>query len=120
MNNLKEQYISLKTQIDSAIQRVMNSGQYILGKEVEMFEKEWSDYCGVRYGVGVGSGTDAIHLALRGLGIGKGDKVLTVPNTTMFSIMPILMAGATPCFVDVNEYYLMDVNKIKITKKLKL
>ncbi len=99
--DLKQQYASIKEEIDAATQRVYSSGWFILGPETEAFEKEFADYIGVKHCIGVNSGTDALHLAIRALGIGKGDEVITVPNTAVATVAAIEMAGATPVFSDV-------------------
>lgn len=100
--DLKKQYISIQPEIDGATRRVYASGWFILGPETEAFEKEFAEYLGAQYCVGVNSGTDALHLAIRALGIGKGDEVITVPNTAVATVAAIEMAGATPVFCDVN------------------
>lgn len=99
--DLKKQYASIKSEIDAATQRVYASGWFILGPETEAFEQEFAEYIGVKHGIGVNSGTDALHLALRALGIGKGDEVITVPNTAVATVAAIEMAGATPVLCDV-------------------
>ena len=81
--NPKAQYMSHKDEIDAAIKRVLESGWYILGGEVKAFEEEFSGYVGVSFGLGVGSGTEAIHLALKACGMGKGDEVITVSHTAV-------------------------------------
>jgi dTDP-3-amino-3,4,6-trideoxy-alpha-D-glucose transaminase len=100
--DLKKQYASIKSEIDAATQRVYASGWFILGPETEAFEKEFAQYIGVQHAVGVNSGTDALHLALRALGIGAGDEVITVPNTAVATVAAIEMAGATPVLCDVH------------------
>src|ERR1043165_4903839 len=100
------QYLAHKVQIDEAVSRVMNSGTYILGDEVRRFEGEFAAYIGVADAVGVGSGTEAIHLALRACGIGPGDEVITVAHTAVATVAAIEMAGAIPRFVDIEpEFY---------------
>lgn len=101
--DLKKQYESIKAEIDAATARVYTGGWFILGPEVEAFEQEFAQYVGVKHGIGVGSGTDALHLALRALGIGKGDEVITVPNTAVATVAAIELAGATPVLVDVQK-----------------
>jgi dTDP-4-amino-4,6-dideoxygalactose transaminase len=101
-NPLLESYRTHKEEIDEAIQRVLDSGWYILGNEVTAFEREFSQYLGAGYGVGCGSGTDAIELALRSCGIGKGDEVITVSHTAVATVAAIELAGATPVLVEVN------------------
>jgi len=103
-------------------EKVFQSGKLILGPSVQNFEEEFSAYCSVQYGIGVNSGTDALFLSLKSLDIGKGDEVITVPNTAIPTVSAICAAGATPIFVDIDENtYLMDNDKIeeKITKKTK-
>ncbi len=100
---------------------VLRSGWYILGKEVESFEKEFAGYVGTREAVGVGNGLDALWLAFRVLGIGEGDEVIVQGNTYIASVMGITINGATPVFVEPDEYYQIDTSKIeeKITDKTK-
>ena len=120
LNDFKKQYAQLKDEINSAISRVLDSGWYILGKEVESFEKEFANFIGVPYCVGVASGTEAIALSLMAMGIKKDDEVITTCFTAYPTITGIMQAGAIPVLVDVNlNDGLMDVNKIigKITTK---
>ena len=100
--NLKLQYQGIKDEIDAAIQRVVKSGDFILGEELEKFEKELSGYCGSSYAVGVASGTDALIIALTALGIGKGDAVITTPFTFIATVEAIVRVGAKPIFVDIH------------------
>jgi dTDP-4-amino-4,6-dideoxygalactose transaminase len=88
--------------IDTAIQRVIDRGWFILGPEVEAFEQEFAAACGVRHTVGVGTGTDAITLILRALDIGPGDEVITSPLSAAYSALAIMMAGARPVFADID------------------
>jgi dTDP-4-amino-4,6-dideoxygalactose transaminase len=112
--DLKRQYQALERELLSATERVYARGQFILGEEVSAFEKEFADYCGVRYGVGVGSGTDALTLALRAAGIGKGDEVVTVANSFIATALAISFAGAKPVFVDIDpETHTMDPNALE-------
>jgi dTDP-4-amino-4,6-dideoxygalactose transaminase len=100
---------TLKAEIDAAIEGVLAHGSFILGPEVGIFEDEWARFCHVPYAVGVGSGTDALHLILRGLGIGPGDEVITVANTFIATVDAIWHAGARPVLVDCRiEDYLID------------
>lgn len=117
--DLKRQYLSLKKEIDNTISCVLEKGWFILGQEVEKFEQEFADYCGKRYGIGVGNGTDAVFLTLLALNIKEGDEVITVANTAIPCISAIVASKARPVFVDVGEDYLIDVNKIeeKITNR---
>jgi len=121
--NLERQYKTIKGEINRAIRKVLESGQYILGEELENFEREFASYCGARYGVGLASGSDALMLAMRALDIGKGDEVITVPNTFISTVDAIALNGAEPVFVDIDEEsYNIDVNRIeeKITKNTRL
>ncbi len=101
LTDLTAQYQSIKDEIDAAIGRTLESGSFILGKEVETFEAEAASYCGASFGVGVASGTDALHLALLACGIGAGDEVLTTPFTFIATAESIHKCGATPVFVDI-------------------
>ena len=94
-------YLMQRTAIDAALTRVFEGGVYILGREVEMFEAAFADYIGVRHAIGVGSGTDAIELALRASNIGAGDLVFTVSHTAVATVAAIERAGATAVLVDV-------------------
>lgn len=85
-----------------AIDRVLASGRYILGGEVEAFEREWADYLGGGHAVGVANGTDALELALRAVGVGPGDRVATVANTVSATAAAIQSAGGAPCFVEID------------------
>ncbi|MDO8674019.1 MAG: DegT/DnrJ/EryC1/StrS family aminotransferase, partial [Dehalococcoidia bacterium] len=100
--DLKEQYKGIKAEIDAAVAGVIERGWFVLGPEVEAFEREFAGYCGCEFAVGVGSGTEALHLALLAAGVGAGDEVITVPNTAVATICAITFAGATPVFVDVD------------------
>lgn len=103
------QYHSHESEILAAMARVLESNSYILGQEVESFESAFADFCGMAHGVGVGSGTDALILALRALGIGAGDEVITVSHTAVATVAAILACGATPVLVDVDAaYYTID------------
>ncbi len=100
--DLKRQYASIKPEIDAAIQRVVESGRFILGPEVEALEKEIAAYCGVKHAIGVASGTDALLLSLRAVGIGPGDGVI-VPSFTFFATAGVVHnVGATPIFCDID------------------
>jgi dTDP-4-amino-4,6-dideoxygalactose transaminase len=95
-------YRAHKEAIDDAVRRVLEGGWYILGKEVSAFEEEFSRYLGLSSAIGVGSGTEAIHLALRVCGIGPGDVVITVSHTAVATVAAIELAGATPLLVDID------------------
>ena len=110
------------SEIKDAIDRVLESGWYILGNENKKFEEEFRDYIGSRYGVGLNSGSDALYLAFKALNIGKGDEVITVSHTFVSSVDSIVRNGAQPVFVDIEpESYTMDVSKIeeKISSRTK-
>src|SRR5690348_16135108 len=94
-------YIAQKAAIDAAVARVLDGGIYILGREVEIFEDAFPEFLGVAHAVGVGSGTDAIEIALRACGIGAGDLVFTVSHTAVATIAAIERAGAAAVLVDV-------------------
>jgi len=101
--DLKKHYAQIKQDVDQAVHRVLDSGWYILGKELDVFEKQFAEWVGVDFCVGVGSGTEALHLALIAAGVNPGDEVITVPNTAVPTISAISAAQATPVFVDVDE-----------------
>jgi dTDP-4-amino-4,6-dideoxygalactose transaminase len=120
--DLKTQYVSIKTEIEEAVLKVLGSSRYALGPEVEKFEKEFATYHDVEQGVAVNSGTSALHVALLAAGVGKGDEVITVSMTFIATAAAISYAGATPVFVDVDsESLTMDPSKIeaKITSRTK-
>jgi dTDP-4-amino-4,6-dideoxygalactose transaminase len=119
--DLTRQYKRIEEEILSAQKRVFEKGRFILGEEVSAFEDEFARYCGVRYGVGVGSGTDALFLALKAAGIGEGDEVITVSHSFIASAIAISMTGAKPVFVDIEpEVYTMDPNGLEhLLKKRK-
>lgn len=120
--DLTLQYKSIKSEIDTAIARVVDSQHFILGPEVESFEKEAAAYCGTKYAVGVASGTDALILSLKAFGIGEGDEVITTPFTFFATAESISLAGAKPVFVDVDsKTYCINPSLVegKITKKTK-
>ena len=100
------QYRAHQAPIQTAINRVLNSGTYILGTEVEAFESAFAAYCGGGHAVGVASGTDALILGLKALGIGPSDEVITVSHTAVATVAAILAVGATPVLVDIDEVYL--------------
>lgn len=115
------QYSKIEPEINRALKKVFNSGKLILGDEVKKFEEDFSNYIGVRHGIGVNSGTDAIKIALRALDIGNGDEVITVSNTAVPSVSAIREILAIPKFVDIKENYTIDESKIEaaVTKKTK-
>lgn len=97
---LKAPYLELKEELDAAYRRVMESGWYILGKEVESFEAEFAEYCGVKHCIGVGNGLDALHLIIRAMGIGPDDEVIVPSNTYIATWLAVSYAGATPVPVE--------------------
>ena len=120
--DLKVQYESIKDEIDEAIRGVIDRCAFAGGPFVEQFESAFAQFCGSAYAVGVGSGTEAIWLALVALGVGNGDEVITVPNTFIATAEAISLSGATPVFVDIDqETFNMDVSALEkaITPKTK-
>lgn len=120
--NPHAQYLAHKDEIDAAISAVLNSGRYILGQEVAAFEKEFGTFLGIEYVLGVGSGTEAIHMALAAGGICRGDEVVTVSHTAVATVAAVELAGATPVLVDIDpETYTMDPRAFEkaITRKTK-
>jgi dTDP-4-amino-4,6-dideoxygalactose transaminase len=110
--DLQTQYRSIADEIHAAIEPVMANTRFILGEEVRLFEQEFAAFCGARHCVGVASGTDALHLALRALDIGPGDEVITQTNSYIATALAISYAGATPVFVDCDAgTYQMDVER---------
>ncbi|MBM4431262.1 MAG: DegT/DnrJ/EryC1/StrS family aminotransferase [Chloroflexi bacterium] len=123
MSDLRAEYHALKPEIDAAIQRVIESGSFIMGEEPEAFEEEFAAYCGAKYAVGVGSGTAALHLALLACGVGPGDEVVTVPNTDIPTTMTITHCGGRIVWVDCDpRTFNIDPQKIeeRITEKTKV
>jgi dTDP-4-amino-4,6-dideoxygalactose transaminase len=120
--DLKAQYAAIKSEVDAAIRRVMDSQQFILGPEVESFEEEMAGYVGTRFAIGCASGSDALLLALMALGVGPGDEVITSPFTFVATGTVIARLGARPVFVDIDpQTYNIDPQKIQsaITAKTK-
>ncbi|MGA2753422.1 MAG: DegT/DnrJ/EryC1/StrS family aminotransferase [Terracidiphilus sp.] len=101
-NDVKAAHVAIASELDAAIQRVLRSGRFILGQELETFEAEFAAYCGVKHCVGVASGTEALQLALLACGIGPDDEVITVAHTAMPTALAIAATGATPVFVDID------------------
>jgi len=120
--DLKKQYISIKDEIDTAIQNVINDTAFIKGKYVQKFEEEYANAYGVKHCISCANGTDAIYITLKALEIGPGDEVITVANTWISTAETITQAGAKPIFIDLHPgYYTIDVSEIeeKITAKTK-
>lgn len=117
-----EQFKSHKKQILNSVKKTLDSGQYILGKNVADFEKNFANFIGVKYAIGVANGTDGLELALRSLGVGYGDEVITVSHTAMATVSAIESIGAKPVFVDIeNDYFCINTKDIEknISKKTK-
>ena len=119
--DLREQYAALAPDIRREIDEVLASQQFILGPKVEEFERAIADYIGVKHAIGVNSGTDALKLPLRAVGVGHGDEVITAANTFVATVGAIAETGATPVFVDCDDSFCIDVAQIeaKITPRTK-
>jgi len=112
--NLKEQYQSIKPEIDAAVARVLDTCQFVLGPEVAKFEQDFAAYCGAAECIALNSGTSALHLALLASGVGQGDEVITVPFTFVASVAAVLYAGARPVLVDIDPLtFTMDPRAIE-------
>ena len=98
-SNPHAQYLAHKQELDDAVSRVLNKGRYILGEEVEAFEEEFAAYLGVSHGVGVGSGTEALHLSPAACGVRPGDEVITVSHTAVATVAAIDLVGVSRYFV---------------------
>jgi len=113
MNDFNQEYNFLKPKIGNVLLKTLESGWYILGKEVEKFEKEFAEYTGTKYCISVANGLEALQISLIALGIGEGDEVITVTNTAVATVLAITNTGAKPVFVDINDYGLMDIGRIE-------
>ncbi len=112
--DLKQQYAALRPQMQSAMQRVLENTAFILGPEVQRFEEHFADYCHAKHAVGVASGTAALDLALRAVGVGRGDEVITTPFTFVATAEMVANLGAKPIFVDIDpETYDIDPDAIE-------
>lgn len=111
--DLAAQHAPLKAELLAAVSAVIDRGEFVLGPEVERFERAFAELCGVRFAFGVGSGADALVLSLRALGIGPGDEVITAPNSFIASASAIAVVGARPVFVDVADDLNLDPTKIE-------
>lgn len=120
-NRLDRGYFEYQSEFEAQALKVLRSGWYVLGEEVKVFEKQFAEYIGVKYCVGLGSGLDALWLAVKALGIGSGDEVIIQANTYIAGVMGITINGATPVFVEPDEFYNINVEEIEaqITKKTK-
>ncbi len=115
--NLKKQYETIKNEVEKDVLRVLQDAQYIMGDNVKEFESEFCEYLGIKHSVSVANGTDALVIALKALGIGEGDEVITTPYTFFATAESISFVGATPVFVDVKlDTY--DIDPIKIEEKI--
>jgi dTDP-4-amino-4,6-dideoxygalactose transaminase len=120
--DLREEYRTIESEVLETISAVMRRGNFILGENVKAFEEEFANYCGAKFGVGVGSGTEALHLALLACGVKQGDEVITVPNTAAATALAVSSANAKPIFIDVSqEFYTIDPAKVEtaITSRTK-
>src|SRR3989344_31190 len=120
--DLNAQYDSIKHEINNAINEVLESTTFILGQQLTNFEKEFAGFCNAKYCSGLNTGTSALHLSLLAKGIGKGDEVITTPNTFIATCEAISYTGAVPKLVDIEaETYNMDAKKFEsaITPKTK-
>lgn len=120
-NQLDRAYRKFKAEYDKAVIDVLESGWYVLGNNVDKFERQFAGFVGSRHCVGLNSGLDALILAFRALGVGPGDEVIVPANTYIASVLGITENGATPIFVEPDEFYNLDASKIeeKITDKTK-
>ena len=118
-NRMDRGFFKYQEEFEQKALEVLRSGWYVLGREVSSFEEEFASYTGGNYCVGLASGLDALWIAFRLLGIGKGDEVIVQGNTYIASIMGITINGATPVFVEPDHYYGIDAEQIegKITEK---
>lgn len=122
MNDFKAEPEEIRVAMLGAVKRVIDSGWYVLGNEVEAFEKKWASVCGMEGGVGIGNGMDALEIGLRSLGIGPGDEVITTPMTAFATVLAILRAGATPILADIDiDTALLSISSARrcITSKTK-
>jgi dTDP-4-amino-4,6-dideoxygalactose transaminase len=120
--DLKAQYLSIKDEIDTAVLKVLESTQFVLGNEVTILEQEFANYCDAEYGIAVNTGTSALHIALLAAGVGPGDEVITTPFTFVATVAAIDYTGAKAVFVDIDPVsYTIDVTKIEqaITERTK-
>jgi dTDP-4-amino-4,6-dideoxygalactose transaminase len=112
--DLRAQYLSIKSDIDAAVGRVFDTGQFVLGEEVEAFEREFAAYAGAAHGIALNTGTSALHLALIAAGVGAGDEVITVPFTFVATVAAIGYVGARATFVDIDPAtFTIDVTRLE-------
>lgn len=117
--DLKTQYLNYKDEIDRAIQNVIDATAFVRGPFVQKFENDFARFYGAKNCISTANGTDSLYIAMRMFGIGAGDEVITTASTWISTSETITQTGATPVFVDIDEYYTIDTNKIeeKITEK---
>ena len=114
MNNFKIEQKRLKEDMSIAFNRVLESGWYVLGPEVQTFEKKWAEHCGVKYCIAVGNGLDALVIGMLAIGIGKGDEVVTTPMTAFATVLAIIRCGAIPVLADIDpQTAIIDTNSIE-------
>jgi dTDP-4-amino-4,6-dideoxygalactose transaminase len=112
--DLRRQYLRIKDEIDNAIQETLDSCAFVAGEKVKKFEADFAKYCGVKYAIGISSGTSSLYVGLKALGIGKGDGVITVPFTFIATTEAITYTGARPIFVDIQkDSYNISTDKIE-------
>ena len=120
--DLRAQYLTIKSDIADAIGRVLDTGQFVLGEEVEAFEQEFAAYQGAAHGIALNTGTSALHLALIAAGVGPGDEVITTPFTFVDTVAAIGYVGARAVFIDIDPAtFTIDVNQLEgaITSRTK-
>lgn len=115
--DLKASYLELQSEIDEAVGRVLNSGWYVLGEEVEAFEREYAEYCGAKYAIGMGNGLDALHLSLLAMGVGPGDEVIVPSHTFIATWLAVTQCGAVPVPVEPSELT-FNINPEKIESRI--
>jgi len=121
MVNFPRQYQKIKEEIDAAVKEVLDTGQFVLRKQLEDFETNIASFIGTKYAIGLNSGTDALFLSCYGTGIKPGDEVITVPHTFVATVAAVIHCGATPVLIDIGEDMNMDTEKLEevITDKTK-
>jgi dTDP-4-amino-4,6-dideoxygalactose transaminase len=120
--DLHQEHLEIESEISVVLRQVLDRGWFVLGENVAAFESEFARYCGTQFAIGVGSGTEALHLALVAHGIGAGDEVISVPNTAAATALGISASGATPIFVDIDpQTHTLDVGTLQksVTSKTK-
>ena len=112
--DLKNQYADIKEEVLDEIRQALDGMQLFLGKNVKALESQYADYCNTEFAIGVSSGTDALHVALRACGVSPGDEVITVSHTFIATVEAIILAGAKPVLIDIDpETYNMDPRKLE-------